>query len=172
LSKKKHSEAVDSILIRRLYYFFKPYKWWAVFAIFLTMSAAFLGTVRPKLTQVAVDNHISIGDVDGLMWIIWLLGLALIGEFAILVLNTYITRWFGQGVLFSLRNAVFEKIQSLHVQFFDRNPIGRLITRTTSDIEALSELLSDGIVNMIGDLFRIFFILYFKGAVVIFRLQV
>ncbi|MEX2464144.1 MAG: ABC transporter ATP-binding protein [Balneolaceae bacterium] len=161
MSKKKNSEAVDSVLIRRLYYFFKPYKWWAAFAIFLTLSAAFLGTVRPKLTQVAVDNHISIGDIDGLLWIIWLLGLALIGEFIILVINTYITRWFGQGVLYSLRNAVFEKIQSLHVQFFDRNPIGRLITRTTSDIEALSELLSDGIVNMIGDLFRIFFILYF-----------
>lgn len=161
MSKKNRSEAVDSVLIRRLYHFFEPYKWWAIFAIFLTLSAAFLGTVRPKLTQVAVDDHIAFGDIEGLMWIVFLLVLALIGEFVILVLNTYITRWFGQGVLYSLRNAVFEKIQSLHVQFFDKNPIGRLITRTTSDIEALSELLSDGIVNMIGDLFRIFFILYF-----------
>lgn len=127
----------------------------------LTLSASYLGTVRPKLTQIAVDNHIAIGDVDGLIWIIVLLIGALVGEFLILILNTYITRWFGQGVLYRLRNAVFEKIQSLHVQFFDKNPIGRLITRTTSDIEALSELLSDGIVNMIGDLFRIFFILYF-----------
>ena len=161
MSQQKKTEAADSVLIRRLYYFFKPYRWWAVFAIVLTLAAAFLGTVRPKLTQVAVDDHIAIGDVDGLIWIIILLGLALLGEFVILILNTYITRWFGQGVLFSLRNSVFEKIQSLHVQFFDKNPIGRLITRTTSDIEALSELLSDGIVNMIGDLFRIFFILYF-----------
>jgi ATP-binding cassette subfamily B multidrug efflux pump len=161
LSKAKDSKAVDSILIRRLYYFFEPYKWWAVLAIGLTLSAAFLGTVRPKLTQIAVDEYISIGDIDGLFWIITLLGLALAGEFIILVANTYITRWFGQGALFGLRNAVFAKIQSLHVQFFDKNPIGRLITRTTSDIEALSELLSDGIVNMIGDLFRIFFILYF-----------
>jgi ATP-binding cassette subfamily B protein len=87
-----------------------------------------------------------------------------VGEFIILVANTYLTRWFGQGALYRLRNAVFEKIQSLHVQFFDKNPIGRLITRTTNDIEALSELLSDGIVNMIGDLFRIFFILYFMLA--------
>ena len=161
MSKAKDSKAVDSILIRRLYYFFEPYKWWAVLAIGLTLSAAFLGTVRPKLTQIAVDDYISIGDIDGLFWIITLLGLALAGEFIILVANTYITRWFGQGALFGLRNAVFAKIQSLHVQFFDKNPIGRLITRTTSDIEALSELLSDGIVNMIGDLFRIFFILYF-----------
>jgi ATP-binding cassette, subfamily B, multidrug efflux pump len=161
LSQKKKSEAVDSVLIRRLYYFFKPYRWWAVFAIVLTLAAAFLGTVRPKLTQVAVDDYIAIGDIDGLIWIILLLCFALLGEFVVLIINTYITRWFGQGVLYSIRNTVFEKIQSLHVQFFDKNPIGRLITRTTSDIEALSELLSDGIVNMIGDLFRIFFILYF-----------
>ncbi len=161
MSNNQKKEAVDSALIRRLYYFFEPYKWWALFAIVLTLSAAFLGTIRPKLTQVAVDDYIAINDIDGLLWIIMLLGLALVGEFLVLIVNTYITRWFGQGVLFSLRNAVFEKIQSLHVQFFDKNPIGRLITRTTSDIEALSELLSDGIVNMIGDLFRIFFILYF-----------
>lgn len=161
MKSKRDSEAVDSELIRRLYYFFKPYRWWAVFAIMLTLTASYLGTVRPKLTQMAVDDHITNGDVDGLMWIITLLVLALVGEFVVLIINTYITRWFGQGVLFRIRNAVFEKIQSLHVQFFDKNPIGRLITRTTSDIEALSELLSDGIVNMIGDLFRIFFILYF-----------
>src|SRR5690625_5207260 len=75
--------------------------------------------------------------------------------------NTNLTRWFGQGALFGLRHAVLNKIPSLHIQFVDRNPIGRLITRTTSDIEALNELLSNGVVNMIGDLFRIFFILYF-----------
>lgn len=161
MKSERDSEAVDSVLIRRLYHFFKPYRWWAVFAILLTLTASYLGTVRPKLTQIAVDDHITNGDVDGLMWIITLLVLALVGEFVVLIINTYITRWFGQGVLFRIRNAVFEKIQSLHVQFFDKNPIGRLITRTTSDIEALSELLSDGIVNMIGDLFRIFFILYF-----------
>ena len=161
MSKKNSSKAVDSDLIRRLYFFFKPYRWWAVLAIALTLTAAFLATVRPKLTQVAVDDYMAVGDVEGLFWIITLLGLALVGEFIILVLNTYLTRWFGQGALYGLRNAVFKKIQSLHVQFFDKNPIGRLITRTTNDIEALSELLSDGIVNMIGDLFRIFFILYF-----------
>lgn len=161
MNSKDNKKAVDSELIRRLYYFFKPYKWWGILAIILTLSAAFLGTVRPKLTQLAVDDYISKGDIPGLMWIILLLVAALAGEFIILVANTYITRWFGQGALYSLRNSVYEKIQSLHVQFFDKNPIGRLITRTTSDIEALSSLLSDGIVNMVGDLFRIFFILGF-----------
>ncbi|MGF1671212.1 MAG: ABC transporter transmembrane domain-containing protein, partial [Balneolaceae bacterium] len=127
MSKNKKSGAVDSDLIRRLYFFFRPYRWWAILAVLLTLSAAFLSTVRPKLTQVAVDDYIAVGDVPGLFYIILLLLGALVGEFIIHVFNTYLTRWFGQGVLFSLRNTVFKKIQSLHVQFFDKNPIGRLI---------------------------------------------
>lgn len=154
----------DSTLVRRLYAYIRPYRWWVVLSIVLTLAAAYFGTIRPKLTQVAVDDYIAVGDIPGLWQIILLLGAALFGEFILLVVNTYITRWFGQMSLFQLRNAIFRKIQSLHVQYYDRNPIGRLITRTTSDIEALSELLSDGVVNMIGDLFRIFFILGFMLA--------
>lgn len=161
MSKKQNSEAVDSTLIRRLYFFLKPYRWYVLLAIALTLSASYLGTIRPKLTQIAVDEYIATDDFEGLWWIITLLGGALLGEFILLVFNTYITRWFGQNSLYSLRNTVFKKIQTLNVQFFDKNPIGRLITRTTSDIEALSELLSDGVVTIIGDLFRIIFILYF-----------
>lgn len=161
MSKTSQDKAVDTDLLRRLYFFIKPYRWHVILGIVLTLGASFLGTIRPKLTQIAVDDYIATNDLQGLLWIIFLLVGALIGEFIILVINTYLTRWFGQGTLYSLRNAVFEKIQSLHVQFFDKNPIGRLITRTTSDIEALSELLSDGVVNIIGDMFRIFFILYF-----------
>lgn len=161
MSQLNNDKAVDTDLLQRLYQFIKPYRWYVVLGIVLTLGASFLGTVRPKLTQMAIDNYIRTKDMEGLLWIIMLLSGALVGEFIILVANTYLTRWFGQGALYSLRNAVFKKIKSLHVQFFDQNPIGRLITRTTSDIEALSELLSDGVVNIIGDMFRIFFILYF-----------
>jgi len=161
VSNSTTDKAVDSDLLRRLYQFIRPYRWYVLLGIALTLSAAFMGTVRPKLTQIAVDEYIRNKDFQGLLWIVLLLIGALVGEFLLLVANTYLTRWFGQGTLFNLRNAVFKKIQSLHVQFFDKNPIGRLITRTTSDIEALSDLLSDGVVNIIGDMFRIFFILYF-----------
>lgn len=161
MGKKETKKAVDRRLIRRLYFYIEPYRWFVVLAIALTLTAAFLGTVRPKLTQIAVDDYIAFKDLEGLLKIIGLLFLAQIGEFVLQVINTYITRWFGQGSLFSLRNAVFKKIQHLNVQFFDKNPIGKLITRTTSDIEALSELLSDGVVAIIGDCFRIIFILYF-----------
>lgn len=161
MSINKRDKSVDSDLIRRLYQFVKPYRWYVLVGVLLTLSASFLGTVRPKLTQLAIDEYIRNRDFDGLLWIILLLIGALVGEFILLVGNTYLTRWFGQGTLYNMRNAVFQKIQSLHVQFFDKNPIGRLITRTTSDIEALSDLLSNGVVNIIGDMFRLFFILYF-----------
>lgn len=160
-NSKEEKKAVDRRLIRRLYFFVKPYRRYVGIAILLTLSASFLGTVRPKLTQLAIDDYIAVGDIEGLKWIILLLFGALAGEFIVLMINTYLTRWFGQGTLYSLRNTIFRKIQSLNVQYFDKNPIGRLITRTTSDVEALSELLSDGVVAIIGDLFRIIFILYF-----------
>lgn len=161
MSKKKTEKAVDRKLVRRLYFFIKPYRWFVVLAIILTLSAAFLGTIRPKLIQIAIDDYIAKDDLGGLNWIIILLFGALVSEFILQMFTTYLTRWFGQNTLYSLRNSIFQKIQSLNVQYFDKTPIGRLITRTTSDVEALSELLSDGVVAMIGDMFRIIFILFF-----------
>jgi len=154
-------KAVDTYLIRRLYFFLAPYKWFLLLALFLTLGVAFLGPLRPYLTQIAVDDYIAQGDVVGLGKIMLLFTGVLLLETAILIGNTYLMRWIGQGALFRLREALFTKIQSLHAQFFDKNPIGRLITRTTSDIEALSDLLSSGVVNIIGDLFRIIFIIAF-----------
>ena len=158
---KTLKKAADKTLIKRLYFYIQPFVGYIALAIVLSLAVAYLGTVRPKLTQIAVDDYIAFDNFEGLFTVILLLFGALFGEFILLMVNTYLTRWFGQNALYSLRSAVFEKIQSLHVQYFDRSPIGRLITRTTSDVEALSELLSDGVVAIIGDLFRIFFILYF-----------
>ncbi len=158
---KTLKKAADKTLIKRLYFYIQPFVGYIVLAIVLSLAVAYLGTVRPKLTQIAVDDYIAFDNFEGLFTVILLLFGALFGEFILLIVNTYLTRWFGQNALYSLRSAVFEKIQSLHVQYFDRSPIGRLITRTTSDVEVLSELLSDGVVAIIGDLFRIFFILYF-----------
>lgn len=159
--KNTSNKAVDRKLVQRLYFFVKPYHWYIVLAIVLTLISAFLGSVIPKLSQQAIDIYIADGEKDGLSHVIMLIVYALAGDFILTVITTYITRWFGQGALYNLRIEVFKKIQSLHVQFFDKNPIGRLITRTTNDIEALSELLSSGVVTMIGDLLRIVFILYF-----------
>lgn len=159
--KNTAGKGVDSYLLRRLYFFLAPYREYLLVALVLTLSVAFLGPLRPYLTQIAVDNYIADGDANGLGKVILLYVGVLFLETLLLIGNTYLMRWIGQGTLYSLRNTVFEKIQNLHVQFFDRNPIGKLITRSTSDIEALNDLLSSGIVNIIGDLFRIIFIIGF-----------
>jgi ATP-binding cassette, subfamily B, multidrug efflux pump len=159
--KAPKGKAVDSRLIRRLYLFLEPHKYYVLLALVLTLFVAWLGTVRPYLTQIAIDDHIAIGDVDGLLWIIVLILLSLVGESVILIATTYLTRWVGQGTLLRLRMSVFDKLQSLNVQYFDRSPLGRLITRTTNDVEAIDELVSSGVVTMLGDLLRIGFIVYF-----------
>jgi ATP-binding cassette, subfamily B, multidrug efflux pump len=159
--KSSKGKAVDSRLIRRLYLFLEPQKYYVLLALVLTLFVAWLGTVRPYLTQIAIDDHIAIGDVDGLLWIIVLILLSLVGESVILIATTYLTRWVGQGTLLRLRMAVFDKLQSLNVQYFDRSPLGRLITRTTNDVEAIDELVSSGVVTILGDLLRIGFIIYF-----------
>ncbi len=159
--KSAQGKAVDSYLIRRLYFFLAPYKWFLILALAFTLAVAFLGPLRPYLTQVAVDDYIANRDIEGLGKLMLLFLGVLLMETALLIANTYLMRWIGQGALYRLRNTVFEKIEKLHIQFFDKNPIGKLITRTTSDIEALNDLLSSGVVNIIGDLFRIIFIIGF-----------
>jgi ATP-binding cassette subfamily B multidrug efflux pump len=154
-------KAADSTLVRRLYPFVRPYRYGLLLALLLTLTAAWLGPLRPYLSQIAVDDHIANGDIPGLGRIVVIFALVLFGEFILVAATTYLTRYIGQGALFRLRVAVFDHIQHLHVQFFDKNPIGRLITRSTSDIEALSDLLSNGVVNILGDMLRIVFILGF-----------
>jgi len=157
----KKGKVIDRKLFGRLYPYLSPYKWWVLLALGITLAISYLGPVRPYLTQIAVDKYISKGDYHGLLGIIGLLFLALVGESLLMIGNTYLTRWVGEGTLYRLRNAVFYKIENMHVQYFDRNPIGRLITRTTSDIEAIDQLVSSGVINMLGDLLRIFFIIGF-----------
>ncbi len=159
--KSPKGKAVDSRLIRRLYQFLEPFRYYVLLALVLTLFVAWLGTIRPYLTQIAIDDYIAIGDVDGLLWIIVLILFSLVGESVILIATTYLTRWVGQGTLMRLRMSVFDKLQSLNVQYFDRSPLGRLITRTTNDVEAIDELVSSGVVTILGDLLRIGFIVYF-----------
>jgi ATP-binding cassette subfamily B protein len=151
----------DKKLAIRLWFYLKPNRSKLFIALVLTIAVAYLGPLRPYLMQLAVDEHIATGDTPGLLRIVALLFFALFAESGLLIATTYLTRWIGQDALYRMRNDLFAKIQSLHVQYFDRNPIGRLITRTTSDIESLDDLLSNGVVTILGDFLRIVFIFYF-----------
>ena len=160
----RQSTDFDRRLLRRIIQYLEPYKWWVLLAFGLTVGAAYLGPLRPKLVQEAIDGYIVPGDLDGLRWMIMLLVAALVGEGVLSLARGYLTQWIGQQAIYDLRTKVFRHIQRQSLRFFDRTPVGRLITRTTSDVEALSDVLSAGLVVILGDLFRLGFILYFMFA--------
>lgn len=151
----------DRRLFRRIVGYLAPYKGWVVVALVMVVVVAYLGPLQPRLVQIAIDDHIAIGDTAGLLRIVGLLALVLVGQGVFSFASGYLTQWIGQNALFDLRTRVFRHLQRQPLRFYDRNPIGRLITRATNDIEAMADLLSAGIVTMLGDLLRIVFIAYF-----------
>ena len=159
-----NTQGLDSRLLRRIVAFLVPYKGWVAIALILTVGAAYLGPLRPALIQRAIDDYIVAGDMEGLTFIIVLLLAALVGEGILAFARGYLTQWIGQQAIYDLRTKVFRHIQRQSLRFFDRTPIGRLLTRTTSDVEALNDVLSAGLVVILGDLFRLAFILYFMFA--------
>jgi ATP-binding cassette subfamily B protein len=154
-------KAYDARLMRRLLRYLRPYKWYVVVGIVLSIAVSAMEAVRPYFTKVAVDENIAHGDKHGLlMTTLFFLGVMILRGI-IQYLNTYLTQWIGQRTIFDLRMEVFEHLQNLGLRFYDKNPIGRLITRVTNDIEVLNEMFSSGIVMVFSDVFTIAGILYF-----------
>jgi ATP-binding cassette, subfamily B, multidrug efflux pump len=159
--KNDQKKGLDGRLLRRIVRLLFPYRVWVGVAFVTVMTAAFLGPLRPKLVQVAIDGYIVPGDLDGLMGMIRILVFVLIGEGILSFVNAYLTQWIGQQAIYDLRTKVHRHIFRQPLTFFDRQPLGRLITRVTSDVESLSTVLSAGVVTILGDLFRIVFIAWF-----------
>lgn len=154
-------KAYDAKLMRRLLAYVKPYKKYVIFAILLNIVVAALGPVRPYLTKIAVDDSIVQGDLNSLMWIVIALFGSLVFQSVIQYFLTYYTQYLGQRTILDLRTQLFAHIQKLSAKFFDKTPIGRLVTRVTNDIESLNELFSSGIVMVFSDIFIILWILGF-----------
>ncbi len=148
----------DRRLAGRLGAILWPYRGYVAAALVLTVATALLGPLRPRLIQVAIDDHVATGDVPGLLQIVAILAAVLVAEGLSSFGLTYLTQWIGQHALFDLRGRIVRHIERQRLAFFDRTPIGTLITRATSDIEALADLLSAGAVQIIGDSARILFI--------------
>ncbi|MCH7962487.1 MAG: ABC transporter ATP-binding protein [Bacteroidetes bacterium] len=154
-------KAYDSKLMKRLLGYIKPYKKYVIFAILLNIIVAALGPVRPYLTKIAVDDYIVNSDYTGLLYIGLALFASLLLQAVIQYFLTYYTQYLGQRTLYDLRTQIFNHIQKLALKFFDRTPIGRIVTRATNDVEALGELFSSGIVMVFSDIFIIIWILAF-----------
>ena len=154
-------KAYDAKLMRRLLGYVKPYKKYVIFAILLNIFVAGLGPVRPYLTKVAIDDYIAQSNYNGLILIAALLFGSLMLQAFVQYFLTYYTQYLGQKTLYDLRTQLFEHVQKLALKYFDRTPIGRIVTRTTNDVESLGELFSSGIVMVFSDIFIIIWILAF-----------
>jgi ATP-binding cassette subfamily B protein len=154
-------KAYDARLMRRLLKYLKPYRLHVGLGVLLAIVVSGTEAIRPYFTKIAVDRNIATGDSEGLLQTVLLFFGVLMFRGVVQYFSAYLTQWIGQRTIFDLRMEVFRHLQRLSLSFYDRNPIGRLITRVTNDIEVLNEMFSSGIVMVFTDIFTIIGIFYF-----------
>ena len=154
-------KAYDAKLMSRLIYYLRPYKWQVVTAIVLSLMVSGLEAVRPYFTKIAVDVNIAQKDDVGLLHTALLFLFVLILRGIVQYYNSFLTQKIGQLTIYDLRMEVFKHLQNLSLKFYDKNPIGRLITRVTNDTEVLNDMFSSGIVMVFSDVFMIIGIIWF-----------
>jgi len=160
-SATKTGQVFDWQVLRRLLTYVQPYRGAFIGLIFLTVAAAVLGTVRPALIQRMVDVDISNNDWAGLnRSTLWLLALLVVNTL-VSYLQTYYGGWLGQYIVRDIRTDLYRHLLSLKLSFFDRTPIGVLVTRNISDVETLADVFSEGLAAMVGDLLQIVFLMIF-----------
>jgi ATP-binding cassette subfamily B protein len=145
----------DGALLRRLLVYIRPYRGLTAVAVLLLLAGAGLALVGPALTQRALDVAIPQRDIGLLGTLAALFLAALVLDFFVEYGQTLLTAYIGQRVMYDLRMQIFRHLQRLSISYFDRNPVGRLMTRVTSDVETLNELFSSGVVTVFGDVFTL-----------------
>ena len=148
-------KAYDARLMRRLLTYLVPYwRYVAVaFAAIIVDTGAALA--QPYLIKIAIDRYIAVRNVDGLGLLAWMYFGILAAAFASEYVQTWALQLTGQRIMFDLRMAIYAHLQRLDVRYYDRNPIGRLMTRVTSDVDALNDLFASGIITVFSDLFTL-----------------
>jgi ATP-binding cassette subfamily B protein len=154
-------KAYDARLMRRLLKYLKPYRWQVALGIVSSLLVSLGEAVRPLFTKIAVDTNIAQNDAHGLLQTAILFLLVMVVRGLIQYANAYLTQWIGQQTILDLRMEIFQHLQRLSLRFYDKNPIGRLITRLTNDVEVLNEMFSSGIVMVFSDVFTIIGIFIF-----------
>ena len=148
-------KAYDARLMRRLLGFMRPHRvaiGWTVVAI---IGLSVVQLAPPYLTKVAIDAHITTGELDGLDTLAFLFLGVLVLSYVLEYVQTYTLQVTGQRIIFDLRMRIQEHLQRLDVAFYDRNPVGRLMTRVTTDVDALNDLFASGVVSAFRDIFML-----------------
>jgi ATP-binding cassette, subfamily B, multidrug efflux pump len=154
----------DSHLARRLFRYLRPYRGWVAIAALLTLPVAPLGALGPYLFKVAVDRYFvpslrhqipQAAAIGGLGWVSLLYFASLALGFAFMYFQVRVMQKVGQDTMYDLRKEIFEHLQRLPISFYDRSPVGRLVTRVTTDVDALNDLFATGIAAMVNDAFQL-----------------
>ena len=148
-------KAYDARLMRRLLGYLRPHGKAVGVALATILAGSALQLVQPWLTMVAIDNHIALGEFDGLERIALAFLLVLAGAFVLEYLQTWTMQMTGQRIMFDLRMEIYGHLQRLDLRFHDRNPVGALMTRVTSDVDNLNELFTSGVVTIFRDVFML-----------------
>jgi ATP-binding cassette, subfamily B, multidrug efflux pump len=148
-------KAYDGRLMRRLLTYLRPYRAQVLVAVVAIIGHSALDLVPPYLTKVVIDQYIPVGDLAGLVSIATLYLVALIASFLLEYLQTWTMQVIGQKIMFDLRMQLVSHLHRLDLRFYDRNPVGRLMTRITTDVDVLNELFTSGVVSVFGDVFTL-----------------
>jgi ATP-binding cassette, subfamily B, multidrug efflux pump len=148
-------KAYDARLMRRLLTYLRPYKPQVAIALAAIVAGSALQLAPPYLTKTVIDDYIPAGDLSGLGLIALLYLATILASFALEYTQTWTLQMTGQRIMFDIRMQVYQHLQRLDLRFYDRNPVGRLMTRVTTDVDVLNELFTSGVVSVFGDVFTL-----------------
>lgn len=155
----KSGDIIDTKVLKKLYQFVTPYKPRFYFLVLLTLLLAVLAPSRPLLIQIAVDDYVAMGDAEGLLTMAYFLVGLLVLHALVQFGHTYLSGWLGQVIIRDIRTKLYRHLLKMRLKYFDQTPIGRLVTRNISDVETLSDVFSQGLAEIIGDLLQLVSIL-------------
>jgi len=150
----------DLILFKRILIHLKPYSGLVSLTVLLLLAVSILNLTGPYLTKIVIDDHIKEGNINGLDVIAAIYFAVLIFSFIFQFFQTYLMQYIGQKVMFDLRSQVFSHLHKMSFAYFDKNPIGKMITRVVNDVEVLNEMLTSGLILIFSDLFTLFGIFF------------
>tara|TARA_Y100001970_G_scaffold150876_1_gene184904 strand:- start:1971 stop:3734 length:1764 start_codon:yes stop_codon:yes gene_type:complete len=154
-TKNVSGNLFDFKILGRLMLFCRPYMSVFYILVLLTISLSILQPIRPYITQIIIDDYISVNDIKGLQFMIILLIALLAVNAVVMYFHTYLSGWLGQNIIKDIRIKLFSHLQKFKLQFFDKTPIGRVVTRNVSDIETIADIFGQGIASIIGDILQL-----------------
>ena len=154
-----NKKIVDYSILKRLFKYFKPYTFTLVFSVSLLILVSFTDLIGPYLFKISVDNYIPNHNIPGLKFIVLLYLLFTFFTSFVSYLQMIITQKLGQNVVFDIRTKLYKHLMYLSMNTYNMNPIGRLTTRVTNDVESLNQLFSAGFIGIMGDVLTLLFII-------------